>query len=60
RARETAAPLAAATGLDVVLDDGLKEFDAHLDFYVPIEELRADEAVWEKLVEEWLSPEAEV
>lgn len=59
RAQETAAPLAAATGLDVTLDDGLKEFDAHLNFYVPIEELRADEEAWKKLVEEWLSPEAE-
>ena len=59
RARETADPLAEITGLDVATDDGLKEFDHHLDFYVPIEELRADEDAWARLVEEWLSPEAE-
>lgn len=59
RARETAAPLAELGGHEVVTDDGLKEFDHHLDFYVPIEELRADEEAWQRLVEEWLSPEAE-
>lgn len=59
RAHETAQPLAAATGHGITLDDGLREFDAHLNFYVPIEELRADEAAWKALVDEWLSPEAE-
>ena len=59
RARETAAPLAELGGHEIVTDDGLKEFDHHLDFYVPIEELRADEDAWARLVEEWLSPEAE-
>ena len=52
-------PLAAAMGHEIALDDGLREFDAHLNFYVPIEELRADEAAWKQLVDEWLSPEAE-
>jgi probable phosphoglycerate mutase len=59
RARETAQPLADRLGLDVATDDGLKEFDAHLNFYVPIEELRADHEAFKRLVEEWLSPEAE-
>lgn len=59
RAYETAEPLAAATGLSITCDDGLKEFDAHLKFYVPLEELRQDEVAWAQLVEEWLSPEAE-
>jgi probable phosphoglycerate mutase len=59
RALETAAPLARELGVDVLTDDGLIEFDAHLSFYVPIEELRADEARWKQLVDEWLSPEAE-
>lgn len=59
RARETAAPLAAALGLEVEADDGLQEFDAHLNFYVPIEELRADPVLWQEMVDEWLSPEAE-
>jgi probable phosphoglycerate mutase len=59
RAHETAQPLAAATGHEITLDAGLKEFDSHLNFYVPIEELRADEEAWNRLVAEWLSPEAE-
>jgi probable phosphoglycerate mutase len=59
RARETAEPLAAAAGVSVEIDDGLKEWDADHRHYVPIEELRADEERWKQLVEEWLSPEAE-
>lgn len=59
RAHETATPLADAVGAEIVTDAGLQEFDAHLNFYVPLEELRADEEVWKRLVEEWLSPEAE-
>lgn len=59
RAHETAMPLSAVTGHEVTLNPGLKEFDAHLNFYVPIEELRADEEAWKQLVDEWLSPEAE-
>ena len=59
RAHETAIPLAEATGHQIELDDGLREFDAHDHSYVPLEELRADEAVWKRMVEAWLSPEAE-
>lgn len=59
RARETAAPLAQATGLSVETDPGLQEFDAHLSFYVPIEELANDAEALRKLMTEWLSPEAE-
>jgi probable phosphoglycerate mutase len=40
RARETAAPLASALGLDVEVDDGLTEYDAAATSYIPIEELR--------------------
>jgi probable phosphoglycerate mutase len=40
RARETAAPLALALGLDVEIDDGLTEYDAAATSYIPIEELR--------------------
>jgi probable phosphoglycerate mutase len=40
RARETAAPLAAATGLEPTIVDGISEYDAHSDEYIPIEELR--------------------
>ncbi|HZP31112.1 MAG TPA: histidine phosphatase family protein [Acidimicrobiia bacterium] len=41
RARETAAPLAAAFGLVAEVDDELREYDAGSDSYIPIEELRA-------------------
>jgi probable phosphoglycerate mutase len=40
RAQETAAPLGARLGLDVELVQGLSEFDADADSYIPIEELR--------------------
>ena len=41
RARETAAPLGALLGLAPVVVEGLSEYDAHSDEYIPIEELRA-------------------
>jgi probable phosphoglycerate mutase len=59
RAIETAGPLAEVTGHGISVDDGLREFDAHLDFYIPLEELREDSTAWKRMVEEWLSPEAE-
>jgi broad specificity phosphatase PhoE len=40
RARETAEIVAARLGLDVELNDGLQEYDARADFYIPVEELR--------------------
>jgi len=40
RAQETAAPLSERLGLDVELVQGLSEFDADADSYIPIEELR--------------------
>jgi broad specificity phosphatase PhoE len=40
RARETAAPLAEVTGLAPTIVDGISEYDAHSDEYIPIEELR--------------------
>ena len=59
RAQETARPLATAAGHEVRTDAGLKEYDAHLSTYIPLEELRADEEAWQRAVAEWLSPEAE-
>jgi probable phosphoglycerate mutase len=59
RARETAEPLASVCGCDVVVDEGLEEFDAHLHFYIPLEELTRDDPRWEQLVAEWSSPEAD-
>jgi probable phosphoglycerate mutase len=41
RARETAAPVAAALGLTPTVDDGVSEYDAASGEYIPIEELRA-------------------
>ena len=52
RARETAAPLAAALGVDVVVDTELAEWDREATSYIPIEELKAakDER-WVALIE---------
>ena len=41
RALETAAPVADALGLPVVVDEGLAEFDRQALSYIPIEELKA-------------------
>lgn len=41
RAVETAAPLAAAIGVDVELEDELCEYDRAADSYIPVEEMRA-------------------
>jgi 2,3-bisphosphoglycerate-dependent phosphoglycerate mutase len=41
RAMQTAAPVAAAHGLEIVVDDELAEFDRDAHFYIPVEELRA-------------------
>ncbi len=50
RARQTAAPLAAALGLEIQIEPGLAEFDAGHSTYVPVEELRAEGGPrWEAL-----------
>ncbi|MDQ2648081.1 MAG: histidine phosphatase family protein [Actinomycetota bacterium] len=41
RAFETAAPLAARLGLDVVVDEDLCEYDRDATSYIPLEELKA-------------------
>ena len=41
RARQTAAPLATALGVEVVVDSELAEFDREATSYIPIEELKA-------------------
>ena len=52
RARETAAFIAAAHGLDVVVHEGLAEFDRNTTWYVPIEELKAArDPRWPAMVE---------
>jgi 2,3-bisphosphoglycerate-dependent phosphoglycerate mutase len=40
RAYETAEPVGRALDLDVEVVDGLTEYDAQSDFYIPVEELR--------------------
>ncbi len=51
RARATAAPLAAALGLEPVVEPGLAEFDVAETSYVPVEELRASgDPRWDLLV----------
>jgi 2,3-bisphosphoglycerate-dependent phosphoglycerate mutase len=41
RARETAAPLCAALGVEPVVVDDLAEFDRHATEYIPLEDLKA-------------------
>ena len=51
RARETAAPLREHLGLELVVEEGLAEFDRDHGSYVPVEELRAeDDPRWHALV----------
>ena len=51
RARETAAPLAAALGLPLTVEDGVAEFDRNEPSYVPVEELRAsNDPRWQALL----------
>jgi probable phosphoglycerate mutase len=59
RARETAAPIAVRFGLDLVLEDGVAEWDRHSNEYVPIEELKAaGDPRWQALLRgEWTSHE---
>jgi len=56
RARETAAPLAAALGLEVAIDDDLAEMDRDAEAYIPLEELRRDPTAWAEAVEAWVGP----
>jgi broad specificity phosphatase PhoE len=57
RARQTAAPIAERSGLAVVLDDAVAEWDRHSNEYVPIEELKAaNDPRWQALLRgEWTS-----
>ena len=52
RALETAAPVAEAHGLVVETIDGLREWDAEADHYIPMEELReTKDDRWQAMVE---------
>jgi probable phosphoglycerate mutase len=51
RARETAAPLGRARGLQVEIELGVVEFDPHAASYVPLEEIRREShELWLELV----------
>lgn len=50
RARQTADPVAEATGLTIEVDDRFAEYDRDLPFYVPVEHIRTEmPAEWERL-----------
>jgi broad specificity phosphatase PhoE len=52
RARETAQPLAHAYGLEVEVHDGLVEYDARADHYIPAEELKVTRDVrWQAMLD---------
>jgi len=52
RALETAEPVAAAHDLEVEIIDGLREWDAESDHYIPMEELReTKDDRWQAMVE---------
>jgi len=61
RARETAAPLAAAKSLDVVTAPGIAEWDQNSPEYVPVEELKANnDPRWQAMLDgAWDSDESE-
>jgi probable phosphoglycerate mutase len=53
RARETADPVAARLGLEAEVVDGLAEYDRGSNWYVPIEEMRAEgDPRWAEYLEE--------
>lgn len=63
RARETAAPLARALGVEPRVEEGVAEFDRDADSYIPLEELKElDPERWKALVRSgfYLEGEADV
>ncbi len=51
RAVQTAAPLAAAKGMNAELREGVAEYDRHADHYIPVEELKKlDYDRWQRLM----------
>jgi probable phosphoglycerate mutase len=59
RARQTAEPLARLHGLDVVIEDGVAEYDRDSNEYVPMEELKASgDPRWHAMLAgEWGNPD---
>lgn len=52
RARQTAEPLARMTGIEPVVRDGVREYDALASSYVPMEVLREDPEAWRRFLAE--------
>ena len=50
RARQTAEPLEAAFGMTAGVVDGVQEYDAQADHYIPLEEVKADKDRWRAFV----------
>ena len=59
RARQTAEPLARLQGVDVVIEDGVAEYDRDSNEYVPMEELKASgDPRWHAMLAgEWGNPD---
>ncbi len=52
RAHQTAEPLAASQGVDVVLEEGVAEYDRDASWYVPVEELKAaNDPRWQEMLD---------
>ena len=50
RARDTAAPLAAALGVPPTVVEDLREYDAEVAHYVPVHEMaQLDPAAWDRI-----------
>jgi 2,3-bisphosphoglycerate-dependent phosphoglycerate mutase len=55
RARQTADPVGRLFGMEAVLVDGVREYDAADSSYMPIEVLRQDKQAWRRFLEEELA-----
>jgi probable phosphoglycerate mutase len=61
RARQTAEPLALLRGMEIEIEDGVAELDAHSEYYIPLEELkRTDYARWQAFVSGGYGSQSEV
>ena len=61
RARETALPLARRRRLDVRIEQGISEYDADSELYIPMEELKAtDYERWREVVSGGYAPDFEL
>lgn len=61
RARETAAPVGEALGLEVQVEEGLVEFDWGGTYYVPVEDLREEgDERWDALLAGRWGPEGDL